>query len=87
MENQDGFSGMRLLTKFKAAHSALGEFVILKSSFVDTLSVIAGFKAENYPDQQVMIRLSEAKALTSELQKSAHYIEAGIEDAGNSSIY
>lgn len=87
MKSQDEFSGMRLLTDFKAAHSAFGEFVILKSSFVDTLSGIADFKAENYPDQQVMIRLSEAKALISELQKRVHYIEAGIEDAGNSSIY
>lgn len=78
---------MRLLTDFQAAHSAFGQFVLLKSSFVDTLSGFADFKAETYPDQQVMIRLSEAKALISELQKRVKYIEAGIEDAGTSSTF
>jgi hypothetical protein len=87
MKNQDEFSGMRLLTDFQTAHSAFGEFVLLKSSFVDTLSGIADFKAETYPDQQVMIRLKEAKALISELQKRVQYIEAGIEDAGTSSTF
>ncbi|MFU2317956.1 hypothetical protein [Rahnella sp. PCH160] len=87
MKNQDEFGGMRLLADFQTAHSAFGEFVLLKSSFVDTLSGIADFKAETYPDQQVMIRLKEAKALISELQKRVQYIEAGIEDAGTSSTF
>ncbi|PBI78650.1 hypothetical protein A9993_02465 [Rahnella victoriana] len=87
MINKDEFSGLRLLTGFKAAHSAFSEFVLLKTSFVDTLSCIADFKAEAYPDQQVMIRLSEAKALISELQKRVQYIEAGIEDSGASSKF
>lgn len=84
MKNKDEFCGMRLLTEFKAAHSAFGEFVLLKTSFVDTLSGVADFKAQSYPDQQVMIRLAEAKALITELQKRVQYIEAGIEDASTS---
>ncbi len=87
MKNQDEFGGMRLLTNFQAAHSAFGEFVLLKSSFSDTLSGFLDFKAETYPDQQVMIRLSEAKALISELQKRVQYIEAGIEDASTNTTF
>jgi len=87
MKNQDEFSGMRLLTDFQTAHSAFGEFILLKASFVDTLSCIPGFKAEIYPDQQVMIRLSEAKELIAELQKRVQYIEAEIEDSGTSSTF
>lgn len=86
MKDQDNFSGMRLLTEFKTAHSALGEFVILKSSFVDTLTGVVDSKVEKYPDQQVMIRLSVAKAIIFELQKRVQYIEAGIEDAGSTFI-
>lgn len=82
MKKQDEFAGMRLLTEFQTAHSALGEFIILQSSFVDTLKAISSLKHENYPDQTVMIRLSEAKALIAELQKRVDYIEAGIEDVG-----
>ena len=86
MNEHDSFRGMRLLTEFKAAHSAFGEFVILKSSFVDTLTGVVDSKVEMYPDQQVMIRLSEAKALIIELKKRVQYIEAGIEDAGSTFI-
>lgn len=87
MKKNYEFSGMRLLTDFQTAHSALGKFVLLKTSFIDTFSGIANFKAETYPDQQVMIRLNEAKALVSELQKRVQYIEAGIEDAGTSTKF
>ena len=51
MNEQDSFRGMRLLTEFKAAHSAFGEFVILKSSFVDTLTGVVDSKVEMYPDR------------------------------------
>ena len=67
MENQYGFNGMRLLTKFQIQHRALGRFVLLHSSFLDTLAGISSAKATVYPDQNVMIRLSEAKALIAEL--------------------
>lgn len=87
MKNKDEFSGMRLLTDFQTAHSAFGEFILLKASFVDTLSGISGFKAEIYPDQQVMIRLNEAKELIAELQKRVQYIEAEIEDSGTSTTF
>jgi len=81
MKKQDEFSSMRLLTDFQSAHSAFGKYILLKTSFVDTLSEVFDFRTEDYPDQQVMIRLNEAKALISELQKRVQYIEAGIEDA------
>lgn len=82
MIKQDEISGMRLLNEFKAAHSALGECIILQSSFVDTLAAFSSFKHEEYPDQTIMIRLNQAKALIAELQKRVDYIEAGIEDVG-----
>ncbi|WP_459175718.1 hypothetical protein [Ewingella americana] len=75
------------LLDFQTAHSAFGEFILLKVSFVDTLSGISGFKCEIYPDQQVMIRLSEAKELIAELQKQVQYIEAEIEDSGTSTTF
>lgn len=79
MKPQNELEGMRLLTDFQAAHSAFGEFVILHSTFADTMTSIFPNHANNFPDQKVMIRLDIAKALISELQKRVDYIEAGIE--------
>lgn len=87
MKKQNEISGMRLLTKFQAQHSAFGGFVLLSTSFTDTMSVISAEHAEDYPDQNVMIRLSEAKALISELQKRVQYIEAGIEDVVTKTVF
>ncbi|HBE9083068.1 TPA: hypothetical protein KNG84_005748 [Serratia fonticola] len=79
MKQQDEIHGMRLLTEFQAAHSAFGGFVILHSSFEDTMTSVFPNHQNEFPDQQVMIRLDVAKALISELQKRVDYIEAGIE--------
>lgn len=79
MKREDEIGGMRLLTDFQTAHSAFGEFVLLHSSFTDTMASVCLAKSTDYPDQQVMIRLDVAKALISELQKRVDYIEAGIE--------
>lgn len=78
MKQQDELYGMRLLTEFKTDHSAFGQFVLLHSSFVDTMASVCPAKATDYPNQQVMIRLDVAKALINELQKRVDYIEAGI---------
>ncbi|HHQ6589340.1 TPA: hypothetical protein ACSTLU_000005 [Serratia fonticola] len=79
MKQQDELQGMRLLTEFQTDHSAYGQFVLLHSSFTDTMTAIFPSHASDFPDQQVMIRLDVAKALISELQKRVDYIEAGIE--------
>lgn len=79
MKQQDELQGMRLLTEFQTDHSAYGQFVLLHSSFADTMASVCMAKATDFPDQQVMIRLDVAKALISELQKRVDYIEAGIE--------
>lgn len=86
MHNQNELGGIRMLTDFKVTHCAFSEFVLLKTSFVDTLAGVADFKTETYPDQQVIIRLSEVKALITELQKRVHYIETGIEDLSTRSL-
>lgn len=79
MKPKDELQGMRLLTDFQAEHSAFGEFVLLHSSFTDTMTTIFPNHVSEFPDQRVMIRLDVAKALISELQKRVDYIEAGIE--------
>ncbi|HBE9178744.1 hypothetical protein [Serratia fonticola] len=79
MKQQNELQGMRLLTDFEVEHSAYGKFVLLHSSFTDTMTAIFPSHASDFPDQQVMIRLDVAKALISELQKRVDYIEAGIE--------
>lgn len=80
MKPQDEISGMRQLTDFQADHSAFGRFVLLHSSFTDTMSYVCAEKSTAYPDQEVMIRLDVAKELIRELQKRVDYIEAGIEN-------
>jgi hypothetical protein len=79
MKSQDDTLGMRQLTGFKAEHSAFGGFVLLRSSFVDTMSYVCADKSAAFADQEVMIRLDMARALIRELQKRVDYIEAGIE--------
>lgn len=80
MKTEDEIIGMRQLTNFKADHSAFGGFILLRSSFVDTMSYVCADKATAFADQDVMIRLDVAKALIRELQKRVDYIEAGIEN-------
>ncbi|CAI0822013.1 hypothetical protein [Serratia ficaria] len=80
MKPQDEITGMRQLTDFQADHSAFGRFVLLHSSFTDTMSYVCAEKSTDYPDQEVMIRLDVAKELIRELQKRVDYIEAGIEN-------
>ncbi|HFI5335083.1 TPA: hypothetical protein ACGQS5_002769 [Serratia liquefaciens] len=79
MKSQDDTIGMRQLTDFKAEHCAFGGFVLLRSSFVDTMSYVCADKSTVFADQEVMIRLDVARALIRELQKRVDYIEAGIE--------
>ncbi|HHH0561703.1 TPA: hypothetical protein ACPZOD_002440, partial [Yersinia enterocolitica] len=66
---KDEFTGMRELTSFETARSAFGEFIIMRSSFTDTLTGFRHIEPEVYPDQQVMIRLDAAKKLIRELQR------------------
>ncbi|WP_405125396.1 hypothetical protein ACI51W_01320 (plasmid) [Pseudomonas marginalis] len=80
MNSKDELSGMRELTSFKMDHSSMGDLIILRTSFVDTLAAIGLENVPVYPDQDVMIRLSMAKLLVTELQKRIDYIEAGIEN-------
>lgn len=80
MKPQDEISGMRQLTDFQTDHSSYGQFVLLHSSFTDTMASVCLEKSTSYPDQQVMIRLDIAKELIRELQKRVDYIEAGIEN-------
>ncbi|WP_455871916.1 hypothetical protein [Serratia proteamaculans] len=80
MKPQDEIIGMRQLTDFQTDHSAFGGFVLLRSSFVDTMSYVCADKSTEFADQDVMIRLDVAKALIRELQKRVDYIEAGIEN-------
>ncbi|CNI00211.1 MULTISPECIES: hypothetical protein [Yersinia] len=84
---KDEFTGMRELTSFDTAHSAFGEFIIMRSSFTDTLTGFRQIEPEHYPDQQVMIRLDAAKKLIRELQKRVDYIESGIEDVNTKTRY
>ncbi len=70
---------MRQLKKFAITHYAAGEFVILRSAFIDSLSGTKWFTPEKFPDQTVVINLADAKRLLCELKKSIGYIEAGIE--------
>jgi hypothetical protein len=86
MEKPEGFSGMRLLTTFQTEHSAHGQFILLHASFQDTLALTPSAPPTHYPNQKVMIRLNEAKALIAELQKRVQYIEAGLEGAGTTFI-
>lgn len=79
MKPQDELQGMRLLAEFQTDHSAFGQFVLLHSSFADTMASVCPAKTTDYPDQRVMIRLNVAKDLINELQKRVDYIEAGIE--------
>ncbi|PYZ32324.1 hypothetical protein DNK77_08740 [Enterobacter cloacae complex sp.] len=80
MNSKDELSGMRELTSFKMDHSSMGNLIILRTSFVDTLAAIGLENVPIHPDQDVMIRLSMAKLLVQELQKRIDYIEAGIEN-------
>ncbi|HBC7420628.1 TPA: hypothetical protein KEY88_003334 [Serratia marcescens] len=80
MKSQDEIIGMRQLTNFQADHSAFGSFVLLRSSFTDTISYVCADKSTTFADQDVIIRLDVAKALIRELQKRVDYIEAGIEN-------
>lgn len=83
MKSQDEIIGMRQLTNFQADHSAFGGFVLLRSSFVDTMSYVCADKSTTLADQDVMIRLDVAKALIRELQKRVDYIEEGIEESSD----
>lgn len=76
MSSKDEFSGMRELTSFRMDHSSMGDLIILRSSFIDTLASIDLKNAQSYPDQDVMIRLNMAKILVQELQKHIDSIES-----------
>ena len=80
MKSQDEIIGIRQLTNFQADHSAFGDFVLLRSSFVDTKSYVCADKSTTFADQDVMIRLDVAKTLIRELQKRVDFIEGGIEN-------
>ena len=79
MTSRDELSGMRELTALQMDHSARGKFIILRTSFIDTLARLGLNDVPHYPDQDVMIRLSTAKQLLEELRKRIEYIESGIE--------
>ncbi|MGX5055461.1 hypothetical protein ACWKX9_17645 [Enterobacter asburiae] len=76
MNSKDEFSGMRELTSFQMDHSPMGNLIILRSSFINTLASIDLKNVQSYPDQGVMIRLSTAKLLIQELQKRIDSIES-----------
>lgn len=80
INHKDEFTGMRELTSFETAHSAFGEFIIMRSSFTDTLTGFGPIEPEHYSDQQVMLSLDVAKKIVRELQRCIDYIESGIED-------
>jgi hypothetical protein len=75
---------MRELRSFQIKHSAIGEFILLHASFTDSMTIPPSITPGRYPDQHLMIRLSEAKNLLNELKKCVDYIEAGIEEANHS---
>jgi hypothetical protein len=79
MRKEYDIGHMRQLSKFAMTHSAIGEFVILRTAYIDSLSGVKGITPDKYPDQTVSIRLADAKRLLAELKKSIDYIEAGIE--------
>lgn len=79
MTSKNEFSGMRELTSFQMDHSVRGDLILLKTSFIDTLTGLGLPDVPHYPDLDVMLRLSTAKTLMQELLKRIDYIEAGIE--------
>jgi len=79
MQEESNIGHMRRLSKFAMTHCAAGEFVILRSAFIDSLAGTEWFTPEEFPDQTIVINLADAKRLLSELKKSIGYIEAGIE--------
>jgi len=79
MPEESNIGHMRQLSKFDMMHCAAGEFVILRSAYIDSLSGTKWVTPEEFPDQTIVINLANAKRLLSELKKSIGYIEAGIE--------
>ncbi|HDL7376534.1 TPA: hypothetical protein PXN51_001874, partial [Yersinia enterocolitica] len=49
INHKDEFTGMRELTSFDTAHSAFGEFILMRSSFTDTLTGFRKIEPEHYP--------------------------------------
>lgn len=86
MSSKDSLSGMRELTSFQMDHSAKGNLILFRSSFVDTLTHLGVENPPHYPDQDVVVRLSVAKQLIHELQKRIDYIESGIEESADHKI-
>lgn len=83
MKHQEDFIGVRMIEDFQAEHCPYGKFVLLHTSFIDSMSLVCVDKATDYPDQELMIRLDVAKKLIRELQKRVDYIEAGIAEDNN----
>lgn len=72
-----------MIEDFKSEHCPHGKFVLLHTSFTDSMSLVCKDKATVYPDQELMIRLDVAKKLIRELQKRVDYIEASIAEDDN----
>ena len=79
MDQESNIGHMRQLSKFAMTHLAVGELVILRASYIDSLAGVKWFTPEAFPDQTIVIKLADAKRLLAELKKSIDYIEAGIE--------
>ncbi len=79
MREESNIGHMRQLSGFDVTHLAVGKFVILHASYIDSLAAVKCFTPEAFPDQTIAIKLADAKQLLAELKKSIDYIEAGIE--------
>lgn len=83
MNCKDEISGMRELTSFQMDHSAQGNLILLRTSYIDTLAYLGIQNAPHHPDLDMMIRLDIAKKLVQELQRRIDYIESGIDVTRN----
>ncbi|TKI03871.1 hypothetical protein [Martelella alba] len=79
MKEESNIGHMPQLSKFAMVHSAAGEFIVLKTAYIDSLAGTKWLTPQIYPDQTITIKLADAKELLAELKKSIDYIEAGIE--------
>lgn len=76
-EEKSNVGKMPELADFRVVHSALGEFVVMHSSYRDPMA--RWFTPVDYPDQMVSMKLDNVKSLIAELQNAVDMIEAGIE--------
>ena len=76
-EEKSNVGKMPELADFRVVHSALGEFVVMHSSYRDPMA--QWFTPVDYPDQMVSMKLDKVKSRIAELKNSVDMIEAGTE--------